>query len=369
MANFTPRKILDNVLFNASHIDKATLDENLAKLPFVAELKSKLLVFEDVPYHVDFAQLVSNVREIDRIITAGHDVTGRDVVSLPSVIVRAPKEDLNGNKIVSPPHSLYASELIWPSFDWPTEKVMSGIVLLIGDTGAGKTYSMVNNYEVDIYVRYSEPQEQADMGSNVVPARSLFEAISIAMALSILGARVAVDSLRSLVYTLKGNAVTGGMSGSMYDVTTQMNNMFADLGTAVMLALNPLSPTKKDREGELDTAATDDLVRKLASGVAGAVHIHNGGEIKSETYRLTDGRYASVRHGSGSGGKVPTQAKNQNAASIAASQKAATLRGSFTTLSMIALKENSSHDLMANAMGPVPPEGDDSPRTPAPFIL
>lgn len=365
MANFQPRQILDNVLFSAADLDPAALAENLAKLSFVQALGAKLLVFEDIPYHVDYVQLASNVKELDRLISLGQNVTARDVVSLPSVIVRAPREDATGNKIINPPHALYSSELIWPSFEWPVNSIMSGVVLLIGDTGAGKTHAMVNSYDVDIFIRYSEPQEQADTGKKVVPARSLFEAISFAMALGVLGARCAIDSLRSLVYTLKGNAVTGGMSGAMYDVTTQFNNVFADIGVVVMMALNPLAAIKKDRDGEIDSSATDDLVRKLASGVAGAIHIHNAGEVKSQTYRLTDGRFSSDRPATKS--RSPqSQARNPH---LPSSAPAGFGRETFTTLSMRSLREGTSHDQRASALGPVAPEGDEAPRTAAPFVM
>lgn len=364
MANIAPRKILDNILFSAKGINTDALHENLARLPFIEELGSKLLVFEDIPYHVDYAQLAHNVRELARLIAAGRSITGRDVVALPSIIVRAPREDEKGVKIVNPPHALYSAELIWDSFHWPTANIMGGAVLIIGDTGAGKTYSMVNSYEVDIFVRYSEPQEQADMAHNVVPARSLFEAVSIVMALGVLGAQTAIDSLRSLVYTLRGNAVAGGMSGSMYDVTTQLNNMFAEVGIVSLLALNPLASAKKDRDGDVDASATEDLVRKLASGVAGAIHLHDNGKVKSQTYRLTNGRFSSGREAPK--GAIPLQ--NPSPLTPSRAPKGYE-RGDFTALSMRALEDSVAHDQMANALGPVLPEGEDSPRPSSIFVL
>jgi hypothetical protein len=181
-------------------------------------------------------------------------------------------------------NAAYAPDFYVGSNDFPVSKVFPGLIPVIGGTGAGKTTYLKTKAKVDIIIRCSEPAESVDVAGAAIGARSIDQALSLAISFSLAGYRVAIDSLRKLVYTNSGGAGTleGGISGGLYDALTTISNILVDTGVTIFAAINPLA--KKD--------VMETLFTSVASSTAGALFIENSVATKS-TFRLEDGRFFS----------------------------------------------------------------------------
>jgi hypothetical protein len=166
------------------------------------------------------------------------------------------------------------------STPWPVENIFPGLVAVIGDTGAGKTWYVEKTLRPDFIVRVSEPLEHVDYDDNVISASSVPQSLNIAVALSLLGFTTAVDSLRSLVYGGSGAAMEGGLSASLFDTITSLNNVIAAAGASIVCTMNPMlsSLDKMDR-----------LFVRIDASCAGAVLIETGAATM-ESYRVWGGR-------------------------------------------------------------------------------
>jgi len=179
-----------------------------------------------------------------------------------------------------PRNSVFYNHVKWDPTNWPRENALPGAYVLVGDTNSGKTHYLRNLAGIDVLLRWGEPNEDADDAEATIGVDTLDKVIAMTLLLGCLGYRVGVDSLRTLVYSSDGNTIEGGMSSIMFDVATNLSNLYAHFGASIYLVINPMI-SDIDRETR--------LYSRLASAAAGALHIVNR-QVISAQYRTSTGR-------------------------------------------------------------------------------
>lgn len=181
-------------------------------------------------------------------------------------------------------HMVFYSQIRWDPVNWPVEGAFPGAYIVVGDTDSGKTFYMRNQANVDYIIRWGEPNEDVDNDNGVITVTTFEEMVTYALVLGVAGAKVGVDSLRNLVYSSSGNTIEGGMSAVMFDVATNLSNVFASLGVSAFLVINPLlsDPIREKR-----------LYNRIASSAAGAVHIVDR-SIAEDQFRTANGRISTA---------------------------------------------------------------------------
>nr|QYF49667.1 MAG: hypothetical protein 2 [Jiangsu sediment cysto-like virus 1]QYF49685.1 MAG: hypothetical protein 3 [Jiangsu sediment cysto-like virus3] len=167
--------------------------------------------------------------------------------------------------------------------DWPVKNIVPGVVMIVGRTYSGKTHYLTHKKEVDKIIRFAEPLEDVDYKDLCTTVGSLSRALVYSMILSICGLNVGIDSVRKLMFNLGGGAAKGGYSARIFDFITDINNLFANVGACVLVALNPLL-----EDDDIMTSFID----RVSAACVGAVHVENGNE-KYWTYRLMHERVSS----------------------------------------------------------------------------
>lgn len=347
------RNLLERPLF-PKIMNPAELDDLKANISLMDGYSGKrLFMFEGQPYNVDYDLIVAHVKSlVEALHTESDDnrVTVGRIFTLQSVFSKAVKE--GGKGIDVHPLSSFATLLAHPSMNWPVPEAMPGVAYVLGDTGAGKTFFLRHAKAIDFIVRFGEPFEDIDLDPISIPSHSFFNAFTSAIILSILGYRVAVDSLRSLVYGLSGNPMEGGMVAALFDVCTQVNNLVADLGCSIIMSINPMlsDPTKADR-----------LYTRIGAAAAGAIHIVDH-EEKASTFRLINGRTSSNLS---QGLKVDSGTKDPHAADFEHQE------GVGTMVPMDRVRENPqpTRTAVAYGAGTLSVDSDEKPRPSFTFDL
>lgn len=277
---FGIRSPLANELCSLESVDVEMFHRNVLKAKFFEAMPATVWVFEGIAYTVNLPMIHTHVQTLANAMLKNNRLTVADVYNLPLMFARVPK-DAEGKSPSIPPISSYPVLIHWPSVAWPVVDIAPGLVIAMGDTGSGKTTFIDKSANVDFIVRFGEPLEAVDYETRVIPASSFFHAVQSSVILSILGFHVAVDSLRALVYGLDGAAMEGGIIAAIFDAMTQLNNVLADMGVTVIMAVNPMLS---------DSSKMDRLAQRLAASVAGLVHLRGPGAKAEQTFRLTNGR-------------------------------------------------------------------------------
>jgi hypothetical protein len=123
---------------------------------------------------------------------------------------------------------------------WPYPGGMSGITILIGGSGAGKSEYMWRILQPDVVIRYGEAYEKWDRKPNVVHANSIITAIELAIGYSLLGLTVGIDSLRYAAYTIEGPAGPKGIVTTLFTMLTDLSNLVAVSGANIPVVFNPM---------------------------------------------------------------------------------------------------------------------------------
>lgn len=283
------KNILLNVLLDKASVDLEMLNVRLALSRKNLELGKRDFSLGGKVYVIDHTIIAENAAILGDKLLKNGKLIAADVVSLKMTFLanNRPQDDIGEDEESSPSvlYPLYASELFHRSNDWPVDGVMNGVVVLQGGTGSGKTTRIKDVLNADVIIRYGEPSEMIDLDPRAVPARSVSALMTMMLTLSTLGMRVAVDSLRSLLYGLKGNTTTLGISAGVYDFLTQANNAMADIGGVAVMALNPLTGEGASSEDVVQT-----VFSRLTSACSGGQLLGQKGEMLRSTYRLTTGR-------------------------------------------------------------------------------
>jgi hypothetical protein len=139
--------------------------------------------------------------------------------------------DYHGNNVPS----RYGHKVHWPYPDG-----MSGITIIIGGSGAGKSEYMWQVLQPDVVIRYGEAYETWDRQPNVVHANSIITAIELAIGYSLLGLTVGIDSLRYAAYTIEGPAGPKGIISTLFTMLTDLSNLVAVSGANIPVIFNPM---------------------------------------------------------------------------------------------------------------------------------
>lgn len=164
---------------------------------------------------------------------------------------------------------------------WVIPNHMPGVHAVVGGTGAGKSVAL-SKMELDVVIRWGEPTEMYDFEEHTIPVADFTEMLAVALMLARGGYRVAVDSLRPLVFGLTGAAGAGGVSVALFGALTSINNLFSELGLLVVVAVNPMSTEDKAKL----------VFENIAASVAGMTVVENG-KVSSQTARTSRGRISS----------------------------------------------------------------------------
>lgn len=179
--------------------------------------------------------------------------------------------------VARPGEGAYAPEILGAGH-------MPGLHLLIGEGGSGKSTHLFEVVKPEVVIRYGEPSEMYDAqgehkGVFVVPVNDANAAIGLALVLAFAGFGVAIDSLRELLFGIKGAAAAGGISTGFYSLITSMSNLYAQTGSIVIAVANPMTVGEK---AEVVYSA----LLSSASGVTSFVR----GSSPVLSYRSTEGR-------------------------------------------------------------------------------
>lgn len=176
---------------------------------------------------------------------------------------------------------LYAGYIVrsdHPSPDWPRVGIMPGVLAIMGETKTGKS-TYIKNTNVDLIIRASEPYESFDKDPRVLQVGTFTQAFAIMVLCALGEVKCAIDSLRALIFNLKGNAGEGGVSTAIYELLTTLNNISAEFGALTIAAINPMIA---DEERALR------LFIRIEASIAGLVEIKSGAAIKG-SFRRVDG--------------------------------------------------------------------------------
>jgi hypothetical protein len=162
------------------------------------------------------------------------------------------------------------------SVEWPAADIHSGVLVVIGETGAGKTTYLDREMsdKPEYIIRLGEPIEEVDYETGrAIRAYNLADAVELAIMLARYGHKVAIDGMRPLVYASDGAALKGGISSALFDSLTSLNNLCADSGVTIIITLNPML--------DEDTQILS-LYKKVSASTAGAVLIQNQAVTESQ---------------------------------------------------------------------------------------
>lgn len=274
--------VLERVVIDSAKVTAEQVEAAKDRLALLGEIPvDQAVSINGALFTVEVEKLTGHLRSIIEHIQKGGIVTVGDLwEAAPELLTPAAKR--------------YASKLL-PSFtpstlltgaQWPVPGIFPGIVTIVGDTGAGKTEYIDKKLGATAIVRFGEPIELVDADPRVVPARTAGEAISIGILLDCFGHRVAIDSLRKLVYSLDGAAMEGGIVAALFDVVTALNNVVSSSGAVLMAAFNPMMA---------DESKIGRLHQRLAASCSGSILVANG-SVEDSLLRTTRGRVSISRH-------------------------------------------------------------------------
>lgn len=178
----------------------------------------------------------------------------------------------------------FAVSLSHPSPNTPVKGIMPGVFAVMGETRSGKTTYIRDIAKPDLIIRAAEPFEPVDCGSNVVTVRTYPQAFGLVLLGALTRTRVAIDSLRGLVFNMRGNAGEGGVSTALYELLTTLNNFSAEFGAVTFLAVNPMVG---------DNEKVMRLLSRFEASVAAIVFLESG-KVKYGSVRTLSGRQVTT---------------------------------------------------------------------------
>lgn len=178
----------------------------------------------------------------------------------------------------------FAVSLSHPSPDNPVKGIMPGVFAVMGETRSGKTTYIRDIAKPDLIIRAAEPFEPVDCDSNVVTVRTYPQAFGLVLLGALTRTRVAIDSLRGLVFNMRGNAGEGGVSTALYELLTTLNNFSAEFGAVTFLAVNPMVG---------DNEKVMRLLSRFEASVAAIVFLDSG-KVKYGSIRTLSGRQVTT---------------------------------------------------------------------------
>lgn len=190
----------------------------------------------------------------------------------------------------------YSVSIAHPSTNYPVKGIVPGVFAVMGETRSGKTTYVREVAKTDLIIRASEPFESIDMDLNVVTVRTYPQALGLLVICALAQTRVALDSLRFLVFNLKGTTGEGGVSNALYELLTTLNNLVAELGAVVLVTVNPMVG---------DDEKVMRLLSRFDASVAAVVFLSEG-KVTYGSVRTTSGRHLmNLKDGAVVGSDLP----------------------------------------------------------------
>lgn len=212
------------------------------------------------------------------------DATEKEYLTVGDLIAAADACALPVDQKKAPLTSGFANRLLHKSLNWPFPGVVPGGTAVMGEMESGKTRFVLTTSGADIVFRISEPLENIDEEDFSVPLDSYVATVCGVIAYALCDAKVAIDSLRGLMYNLQGDATEGGVKSGLYDLLTFLNNLFAEIGATVIMTINPMSSTGTKVDG---------IYKRVGSSLA-AILLMQDGSIAKSSYRNDQGRRVPV---------------------------------------------------------------------------
>nr|QYF49747.1 MAG: hypothetical protein 2 [Guangxi cysto-like virus 3] len=251
----------------------------------IASQGSVVFQLAGVVYRLDFSRLAKVIENVYTLATEGKLTRGVLLVTaagLKQPLVEPLAHDELAKNAPHPSKRTPVSAVYGRFFDMGYARgVFPGLTLVIGDTFQGKTFVTRERLNVDMIIRLTEPFEDVDLDPRTVPVSTLHQALSIAIVCSHLGYRVAIDSLRSVVFNQSGAAMAGGLSASLFSDLTTLNNLFATSGIHVVTTINPMLD---------DVAKLPRFYVRAGASVAAALVVADG-QITDGMVRTEKGRH------------------------------------------------------------------------------
>lgn len=339
--------VLERVAIDSAKVTAEQIENAKGRLELLGGIPTDQVVsINGTLFTVEVGKLTGHLSSIIEHIQKGGIVTVGDLwEAAPELLAPAAKK--HAGKLLPS----FTPSVLLTGAEWPVPGIFPGIVTIVGDTGAGKTEYIDKKLGATAIVRFGEPIELVDADPRVVPARTVGEAVSVGILLDCFGHRVAIDSLRKLVYSLDGAAMEGGIVAALFDVVTALNNVVSSFGAVLMAAFNPMMA---------DESKIGRLHQRLAASCSGSILVANGG-VEDSLLRTTGGRVSIGR--SREGGYVDRVSESVGEPFREGS--------SSDTLNMLVHRENSIPERIGVAYEPYddPIDGPDDRAISVPFNL
>ncbi|AIK68703.1 hypothetical protein [Pseudomonas phage phiNN] len=163
--------------------------------------------------------------------------------------------------------------------NWPSAGIYSGVTALMGATGSSKSITLNDHLKPDILVRWGEVAEAYDELDTAVHISTLDELLIVCIGLGSLGFNVAVDSVRPLLFRLKGAASAGGIVAVFYSLLTDISNLFTQYDCSVVMVVNPM----------VDAEKIEYVFGQVMASTVGAILCADGKIVKT-MFRTNKGR-------------------------------------------------------------------------------
>lgn len=234
-----------------------------------------------------FIESLAGAVEYDADTTSLGIIEDHLLASIVSAATSAFVEDWFATSVKSKDRVLVPNLLSQRGYDniklvrnWPTPGILPGLIPVVGDVFAGKSY-YVQKLLPDFVIRVDEPYEDYDALATSWRTRNFLEAVFVSSVLGLADATSVIDGARSLVYASGGSsALEGGISATLFSTLSTLNNFYVSVGLCVPLTLNPMLS---------DSEKTSRLFKRIAGSTVGAVLIEENA-IAQSTYRLADKR-------------------------------------------------------------------------------
>jgi hypothetical protein len=271
------------LLSKISQVLQNITNEDVARIESHLKVDDPILVQvgEDFQAKLDFNVVSDKIKTILVAVKEGKEL---DLTTLFRDTNLLKKVDNDDRKIVPIVGHMPSVDQSIRVSSWPFENQLPGAIFVVGGTGSGKTI-FVSGLEPDIMVRMSEPVESVDYDPNVntISVSNLDDMLTAVIVFGLLNLRVAVDSIRSILYAIKGPASSGGVVATVYNLLTSMNNILAHYNIVCPIVINPMV--------KLEDVA--DVYNRAAASAVGAVHME-GGAVLNMQYRSSKGRRFDV---------------------------------------------------------------------------
>lgn len=267
---------------HAANVDK--LQQAIESLPLQLQILAK-------PMPLNKQVLKAYAERVIAIAAESESVRGEDI--RPSAILKdvALFQATKGASVDTEMDVLASGVYAVPSYsrqasniNWPVKGIYPGVVALMGATASGKSKYSAEVLKPDVLIRWGEPTEEYDANANVVHVATLDELLVAALVLGGLGLRVVCDSIRPLLFRLKGAASAGGVVAVFYSLLTDLSNVCSFFDATVVMVVNPMVEAEK-----LDT-----VYSQVSASTVGAIMCANGAVSRS-TFRTAGGRIFDQR--------------------------------------------------------------------------